>query len=416
MPHKNRHKLLNIMEAALSAVDGERQVIDALARHPVPADLLGLVAVGKAAPAMAAGACAALGETVETGLVITKQGHCGLRALPPRVRCREAGHPYPDARSLDAGATLLAYLQALPDRHGVLFLLSGGASALLESLPEGMTGEDLAKVNRWLLYSGLDIVAVNRMRKRLSCLKAGRLARYLAGRAVLQLLLPDVPGNHPDVIGSGPLVPEPEAETAAALPSGLPDWFVDLLSLAPPAPHAREACFSTIRTVCLGGNAEAMAAARQAGQALGLVVHTHDTLLCGEAAVMGERVAATVLAGAPGLHVWGGETTVSLPAHPGVGGRNQHLALAAARRLAGQAGVWLLAVGTDGTDGPTEDAGALVDGGTVARGEAQGLSAEHCLDTADAGRFLALSGDLLRTGPTGTNVMDLVLALRTTDR
>lgn len=435
MSQESRHKLLRILASALAAVDGERQVRGALGRYPRPSPRPAVVAVGKAAAAMAAGACAVLctdenGVTGPastaaaaplSGLVITKQGHCATHRLPGTLRCIEAGHPYPDARSLDAGAALLAYLDSLPADQGVVFLLSGGASALLEVLPAGLRAEDLSRVNHWLLHSGLDIIAINRIRTRLSCLKGGRLARLLAGRPVLQLLLPDVPGDRAAVIGSGPLMAAPEREygpeSASApgsqpAPVALPDWLTGLLTRAPRPPRPDDPCFNTIQSVCLGGNALACTAAAEAGQALGLRVHRHAAPLCGEAEAVGRRLATALRTAAPGLHVWGGETTVTLPAQPGTGGRNQHLALAAAQCLAGRDDSVLLAVGTDGTDGPTEDAGALVDGMTVARGEAAGLSAAQCLRKADAGRFLARSGDLIHTGPTGTNVMDLVLALK----
>jgi glycerate 2-kinase len=155
-----------------------------------------------------------------------------------------------------------------------------------------------------------------------------------------------------------------------------------------------------------------MRAAAECGRALGYGTRVHDRFLDGEAAAVGAALAADLVQGPTGMHIWGGETTVHLPAHPGRGGRNQTLALAAALALKGVPGVALLAAGTDGTDGPGADAGALVDGSTVERGTADGLDPCQCLETANAGSFLEASGDLIQTGPTGTNVMDLAIGVK----
>jgi hydroxypyruvate reductase len=153
-------------------------------------------------------------------------------------------------------------------------------------------------------------------------------------------------------------------------------------------------------------------AAAEVGKGLGLAVHFHERFVEGDAAERGRDLARQLVSGPPGLHVWGGETTVHLPERPGRGGRNTHLALAAALELAGRGDCYLLSAGTDGTDGPTEDAGALVDGGTVERASLDGFDAPEALRRADSGSALEASGDLIQTGPTGTNVMDLMLGLR----
>ncbi len=395
-----RSRLLDAYGAALQAVRGDVAVRRALTVDPLPPNPVRLLAMGKAAVAMARGALDVLGERVCDGLVVTRHGYG--EALPARLRLLEAGHPVPDDASLRAGRAVLEAVDSLPAGWQLLALVSGGASALVEALPEGMTLADLERLNRWLLASGLPIHAVNRIRQQVSCLKGGRLAARLKGRAARVLLVSDVAGDDPALIASGPFHPPPPVELPPDLPPAiraLLDRHGQPFAEVPAVPH---------RIVAANRDARAAALAALPG----MPAFDHGETLTGDAAAMGRELAAFLRTAPPGLHVWGGETTVTLPPAPGRGGRSQHLALAAALELAGTAGMWLLAAGTDGSDGPTEEAGALVDGGTVARGEAEGCSAQEALVRADSGRFLAASGDLISTGPTGTNVMDLVLALK----
>ena len=402
-----RRVLLDIYHRALAEVDGRTRVARALEERTAPVAVY-LAALGKAAAAMAQGAFDAWGGGIRRALVITKYGHC--RQLPPPTVCREAGHPVPDKASLQAGAELLAFVREAPADAAFLFLISGGASALAEQLPEGMELTTLRSVNNWLLGSGWDIAQLNRVRKALSLIKGGRLARVVDGRPTRVLLISDVPDDDPATIASGPLCADPRA--GEPMPPGLPTWIADLVGRTPRAPLLSDPLFNTIKQQVIATNRDARQAAGEHGRAMGLNVYMHDTPLCGEAAQAGARIAEALLDGSPGLHLWGGETTVTLPPDPGRGGRCQSLALAAARVLDGRGDALLLAAGTDGSDGPTDDAGALVDGGTVGRGEEGGLDAEAAVRRADAGRFLEASGDLIQTGPTGTNVMDLVLALK----
>ena len=401
-----RRLLLEIYQAALEAVNGRRVVKEFLRRKPV-AHPLHLLAVGKAACAMARGAHEVLGARIAAALVVTKHGYA--EPLPWPVH--EAGHPLPDEDSLAAGRRLAEFVAAIPTRAGVLVLLSGGASALIEILPDGVGLADWREANRLLLASGFDIAACNAVRKRLSRIKGGRLAKMLAPRPVLCLAISDVPGDDPAAIGSGPLVADDDATALDEL--DLPPFLMALLEHAPPMPAAGDDCFRQVQFEIVARLADATRAAEAIARRRGHDVCRHDEFLQGDAIDAGTRLARQLLAAAPGtVQVWGGETTVRLPLHPGRGGRNQSLALAAARALQGRERVWLLAAGTDGTDGPTADAGALVDGDTVARGEVGGLLAGEALRGADAGTFLEASGDLVQTGPTGTNVMDLVLGLR----
>ncbi|MBF0425113.1 MAG: DUF4147 domain-containing protein [Magnetococcales bacterium] len=400
-----------MFRAGLTRVDGRKVARAALAPLACTWPAVRLVAVGKAALAMTQGALAILGDRVRAGLVVTKAGHGG--SLPPGVPIRilEAGHPLPDATSLQAGAALLDFLAADPARteeERGLFLLSGGASALVEALPDRVTLEDLRRVNGWLLGSGLDIHQMNRIRKRLSRIKGGRLAAHLAGRSATVLLLSDVPGDNPASIGSGPLLPELDTP----LPEGLPTWLRELLDRVPPPPVPGDPMFARIDTRLIGSVGDALRAAGLRARCRGWHVRLAAGTLSGDAATQGAAVAAALLQGAPGVYLWGGETTVVLPPNPGRGGRNQHLALAAAQVIQGREDVIILAAGSDGSDADSPWAGAVVDGKTIARGQAAGHDPVQALARADAQAFLAASGGLLATGPTGTNVMDLVIGLK----
>ncbi|HCU54232.1 MAG TPA: hydroxypyruvate reductase [Gammaproteobacteria bacterium] len=404
MNQEPRRLLLEAFMAGIQSVNGRDCVRRWLQSNPL-AGPVQVIAIGKAACAMASGAQDVLGPALNDAFVVTKHGYAEPLSWP----VRETGHPLPDIASLEAGAALESFVTAMPLDATVLVLLSGGASTLLEQLPAGVTLTDLLRVNDWLLGSGLDIHAMNAVRKRLSRIKGGRLAQALFPRRVQALTISDVPGDDPRTIGSGPLSPDPRTVEV----HDLPVFIRDLLALAVPLPTFDDDCFERVRVAVIASNAEARRAAAGACRQSGMTVVTDAGAITGDAAQAGDRLAHTLLHAEPGsAFVWGGETTVTLPAIPGRGGRCQTLALSAATHFAGHEGVWLLAAGTDGSDGPGDDAGAIVDGDSVARGCTEGLDAQTALTRADAGHFLEASGDLLQTGPTGTNVMDLVIGLR----
>lgn len=410
IPNDNvfRHQLLAWYQAGLERVAGQVVARQWLAEIPWRKPVR-LVAIGKASEAMLEGAASVLGEGLVEALSVTKQGYSHNRLCAAEyIHCLEAGHPLPDADSLAAGQRLLAFIAQSAPGDDWVFLISGGASSLVEVPVAGLELDDLIALNDWLLGSGLDIVSMNRIRKAVSRIKGGRLAAYLSKRRVFCGLISDVPNNDPASIGSGLLMPG--GDTALDdLP--LPDWLRQKLAAgSPQAPPTVEA--PPIECHILARLEDAMAAAAEAARRQDCAVRVHVDRLQGEAAETGRRLARELKGSAPGVHIWGGETTVCLPSRPGRGGRNQHLALAAAMELAGDPDCLLLAAGTDGSDGPTEAAGALVDGWTLERGEIEGLSARAALQHADAGRFLEASGDLIETGPTGTNVMDLVIGLK----
>jgi hydroxypyruvate reductase len=379
-----RQLLLELFQAGVTRVEGRRCTAQALrsaggARPP----RVWTAAVGKAASAMALGAGDALGTTQERVLLITKDGHVSPEArLLPGVEIHESAHPLPDARSVAAGERLLRWTQDLPEEVEPLFLISGGASSLVEALAAGVTLDELKRLNDAGIASGIAIAELNANRARLSRIKAGRLTAELRGRRARALFISDVPGDDPAVIGSGLLGPAP-GRTGDAVERTVIASIDDAIAAAGALAQTR-------------GFSVRMAAERFDDDVRRLAVRfTHELDLYSEA-----------------VHVWGGESVVRLPARPGHGGRNQHLALAAARIIAGRGDLLLLAAGTDGTDGVTEDAGALVDGESCARIALAELDVERCLTDADSGTALASSGDLIHTGPTGTNVGDLVIGLK----
>jgi len=402
-----RWRLGQVFAAALGSVDGRVAVRRALGAA-APPDRVWLIAIGKAAAAMTQGALDCLGPRLLGGLVVDK-------APPPAsfaahgLAALTGGHPLPTLVSLRAGEALLAVLARTPPDATLLFLISGGASSLVEVPVVGLALAELERLNRWLLGSGLPIGPMNLVRTAVSRIKGGGLLATLPPRPLRVLAISDVPGDDPRVIGSGLLVPRPDLE-AALVGLALPPWLREWVDLGLAQRWAGSHPGPPIELVATLDTAKEAAA--QAARAAGLAVRVHPRFLAGDAAGQGRELARQVREGPPGLQIWGGETTVRLPAQPGRGGRNQHLALAAAQELAGCRDCLLLAAGTDGSDGPGEDAGALVDGGTLERGARAGFDAADALARADSGRLLAATGDLIHTGPTGTNVMDLVLGLR----
>lgn len=380
-----RDLLLTLLAAALERVDGRRCVREALQGEAGSA-LAGpvwLAAVGKAAPAMALGAYDSLGERITRSLIITRDGHAPPELARSGVELIASSHPVPDQRSLAAGARLLEWVGALPPEAQPLFLISGGASSLVEVLRAPNTLADLESFTARELAAGTAIGELNARRIALSLIKGGRLTARLKGRVARALFVSDVPGDDPGLIGSGLLGPASEG----------PD---------------------RVQRTLIGSVEQAVAGAAEAATARGLTVHAPHQRFDGDAVRLAARFAHELRLSRSAVCAWGGESTVQLPPHPGRGGRNQHLALAAARLIAGQSDLLLLAAGTDGTDGVTEDAGALVDADSCARVALGGLDVDACLKGADSASALAASGDLLHLGPTGTNVGDLVIGLKLT--
>jgi hydroxypyruvate reductase len=431
-----REHALAILSAALAAADARAAVARALAMDGERLTVAGaeqvdlasidrilLIGAGKAAAGMAAAALEVLGERIAEGTITTTDGH---GAALPRIEVWEAAHPVPDTRGMAGAADALRLAREAGPRDLVLCLLSGGASALWPAPVPGVTLTQLQEVTDALLRSGATIHEINTVRKHLSRIGGGWLARAAAPARVVTLAVSDVVGGALDVIASGPTVPDPTTyadaldvlesrgihpppAVLAHLRAGDGGEREETPKPGDPAPERASAHV-------IAGSRDALAGAGREAERLGYRARIVADDLEGEASAVGEQVAQLAMGAlaedgdAPLAFLLGGETTVTVQGS-GRGGRNQELALAAAVELKGVQGVLAAAMGTDGKDGPTDAAGAFADGGTVARGHAAGLDARDALRRNDAYPFLRAAGDLIVIGPTGTNVNDVVLVL-----
>jgi len=377
-----------------------------------------VLAAGKAAAAMGAALEELAGDRIERGLVVTKDGH----DVPlSRLALRYGGHPVPDQRSERAAREAIALVEGAAPEEVLVVLLSGGASALLSCPLPGLSRQDLIAATELLLASGVEIEGVNTIRKHLTEVSGGRLARRASSHRIEVLAISDVPGDAIETIASGPCAADPStaADALAIIDrcglrgSAPPRVVAHLESGREESVKPGDPTLERVGSTILASNRDALAGAREAAQERGLRVVAVTDLLRGEAREVGRRLAAlarSLRREAPLLLLAGGETTVTLRGG-GKGGRSQELALAAACELQGGSGIALLAAGTDGTDGPTDAAGAYADGRTVERGRTLGLDARAALAENDSYQFFRAEGGLLVTGPTRTNVMDLVLVL-----
>ena len=397
-----------IVRDAIAAVLPDEAVRRALADFtPGPGRVL-LVAAGKAAWQMARAAAAQLGDGLTAGVVVTKYDH--VKGALPGVACYEAGHPVPDENSFAATRAALELTAGLHPGDTVLFLLSGGGSALFEQ--PLVPGEELQDITGQLLGCGADIVEMNTVRKRLSAVKGGRFAQHCAPAKVFQVVLSDILGDPLDMIASGPACPD---TTTCADAQAVARKYGLTLSKDAKACLAQETpkTLSNVETRITGSVRALCAAAARACRARYYEpVLLTDHLDC-EAREAGRFLADVLRTHAGGgrrlAFLAGGETVVHLTGR-GLGGRNQELALAAAPGIAGLRAA-VFSVGSDGTDGPTDAAGGYVDGETLAALDEKGLSVPAVLADNDAYHALQAVGGLLFTGPTGTNVNDVAVAL-----
>ena len=367
-----------------------------------------LIATGKAAWQMASAAVACLPQGVQ-GVVVTKYDH--VKGDIPGCTCYEAGHPVPDENSFKGTAAALELVAGLKETDTVLFLLSGGGSALFEN--PLIPGEELQDITRQLLACSADIVEMNTIRKRLSAVKGGKFAQHCAPARVLSIVLSDILGDPLDMIASGPAYPDSSTcEDALRIVKkyGLRLSEQALACLGKETPKALD----NVETYVNGSVRELCAAAADAAKALGYRPVFLTDQLCCQAKEAGSFLASVLkshqAAGEALAFIAGGETVVQLVGK-GLGGRNQELALAAADGIAGIPGAAVFSVGSDGTDGPTDAAGGYVDSDTAAALAAEGLSVHGVLMNNDAYNALGKVDGLIVTGATGTNVNDVAVAL-----
>jgi glycerate 2-kinase len=409
-----------IWQAALAAGDVTPLVRTHLHVDPRHARVV-VLGCGKASGAMARAVEDALGDRIAEGFVVVKDGYTApLR----RIRLAEAGHPVPDTRGLAASGRLLDLATSAGADDLVLFLVSGGGSALTPAPVPPVTLEDKQAVTRLLLTAGATIGELNAVRKHLSRFKGGLLARAAWPATVVTLAVSDVIGDPLDVIASGPTAPDPTTFATAleilerrgvkdrAAASVREHLEAGSRGEIEETPKPGDRVFDRVTNLVVGNNALITDAAVATAQRLGYETHFLSREIQGEArSVARELVAWVRRLEPPACLVAGGETTVTVKG-PGAGGRCQEFALAAALALRPGEEVTVLAAGTDGTDGPTDAAGAIVDSESVPRGRTAGVDPVQALADNDAYRFLRSSGDLLVSGPTNTNLLDLYVLLR----
>lgn len=386
-----------------------------------------VIGCGKAAAGMAKALESLLGNRVTAGIVIVKYGHLAhLR----RIRLLEAGHPVPDRRGEEGARRILALAESAGADDLVLCLISGGGSALLPLPAAGLKLADKQETTKVLIDCGATIHEINAIRKHTSAIKGGLLARAVHPATLVSLILSDVVGDDLDVIASGPCVPDASSfEDCLAIlddyriADQLPEVVVEQLRAGaagdiPETPKAGDPVFRHGFQQIVGSNLDAIKAAGAEAARIGYPPLILSSMLEGDtrqAALLHSGIIKEVLKSGhplppPACILSGGETTVVVRGN-GLGGRNQEFALALAQQIAGRSGIVALSAGTDGTDGPTDAAGAIVDGTTIARAEALGLDYRRYLEANDAYRFFSNTGELLFTGPTNTNVMDLRVIL-----
>lgn len=386
-----------------------------------------VVGAGKATAAMAGAVEELLGDRLAGGHISVKYGH----GTPlTRVTVGEGGHPVPDEAGEENTREILRILEGAGEDDLVFCLLSGGGSALLPAPAQGITLEDKQEITRRLLESGAAIGEMNAVRKHLSRIKGGNLARETSPARVVSLILSDVVGDDLGTIASGPTAPDPTTfsdcegiierySLSEVIPRNVRDRIAaGVAGTVPETPKPGDPIFTRVHNLVVGSNRLALEAARDAARELGYRPVILSSEVAGDvedfSAAVERAVKEVELSGKPvsppACLLWGGETTVKIRGS-GTGGRNQELALRVAVRIAGRRKVSFLSGGTDGTDGPTDTAGAFVDGETVSRAEKMEVSPLVSLENNDSFTFFNKVGGHLYTGPTGTNVMDLYLAL-----
>jgi len=386
-----------------------------------------VVGSGKASAAMAQALEEILGDRIHSGFIVTKYGH----DLPlKKIAVREAGHPVPDENGEKAAEEMVALLSTVGENDIVFFLASGGGSALLALPVPGITLNDKILVTEALLRAGASIREINTVRKHLSAVKGGQLARIAYPATVITLMISDVVGNDPDIIASGPTVPDNSTfadgravlnryNLGSLLPGSVLNRFKrGAAGELEETPKPGDPVFKRSRNILIASNLQAIEAAGSRAEELGYNTHVLSTEMEGDTRTA-SRIHTKAAAGIcqngrpvppPACLISGGETTVFIRGN-GKGGRNQEFVLAAAIAIDGRENTAVLSGGTDGTDGPTDAAGAFADGTTIRRAAALGMNAGEYLDNNDSYHFFKPLGDLVVTGPTHTNVMDLHVVL-----
>ncbi len=380
-----------------------------------------VLGMGKASALMAKEMENVLGELITDGHVVTKYGH-GTELK--RISITEAGHPIPDANGIAGTQKILEIARSATKHDIVICLISGGASALLADFPSGASLDDLKRTNELLVASGANIHEINTVRKHLSYVKGGQLAKGMYPATVIGLILSDVVGDSLDVIASGPTVADTSTFADAKLvidkyklllPAPIAQYIENGLNgSVPETPKTKDTIFERVYNFLIGSNRIALNAASKKAKELGFEPYIVTDALQGDVLDVAQYILQSIKkfkqTGKPLCLLFGGEPTINVLGN-GVGGRNQHLALYLATQVAGQENIVILCAGTDGTDGPTDAAGAVIDGKTLSSALVNNIHPEKYLSNSDSFHFFQQVGGHIVTGNTGTNVMDMIVVL-----
>lgn len=435
-----RNEALNIFKASLRAVDPVAAVKRFLVRNGDELSLPGksfqlsafkgvyLIGFGKAAAAMARGVEEVLGDVLKAGIINVKYGH--LDKVSSKIKINEAGHPVPDEAGIRGAKEIVEFIKDRDEKDLVICVISGGGSAIFPLPHDGITLTEKQETTKQLLACGADIKEINAIRKHISKVKGGQLSRLVQPATLVTLILSDVIGDPLDSIASGPAAPDQTTfadclaiiekyQLSGKIPAAIEQRIQrGVQQQIPDTPKVDDPAFTRTHNVIVGSNWEAVVAATDAAQRLGyrtLILSTHVEGETRDVAKVHAAIAKEIRKTGnpippPACVISGGETTVTIQGD-GLGGRNQEFVLAAALDLQGIENVVILSAGTDGTDGPTDAAGAIADGETIWRANELNLKSFNYLQNNDAYHYFEKLGDLVKTGPTNTNVMDIRIML-----
>lgn len=384
-----------------------------------------LLSLGKAAQGMAAGVFECLGSRISSGLVITKHRDDTVQ-LPDQVEVVLGDHPVPGERSLECGRKALEFVSSTGEKELILFMISGGGSSLMTLPEEGISFADYRAASRLLLESGATIHEFNTIRKHIDQVKGGKLAKKAFPANIVTCILSDVIGNDPDVIASGPTVADPTTfsqcleimekyHLAGTMPSSITTFLENSAEIESSEGKSGDEVTHANPVILLGDNRKAAEASLRKAESLGFAASIVTNSLAGEAASVGKQLAGELMQPVsyfPEIKIYGGETTVSIQGNAGLGGRNLETALAAVKPLADKKNVALVTFATDGEDGPTDAAGAVVTAETAKKAAELGLDPATCLQKHDSYHFFEKIEGLIKIGPSGTNVNDLLFILK----
>lgn len=385
-----------------------------------------VIGAGKASAIMASEVEKILADRITEGHIIVKYGHA---SEIKSIRVSEAGHPFPDSNGFNATKIIIGIARKAKANDLVICLLSGGGSSLLCDCPGGLTPDDLILVNKLLVNSGACISEMNAVRKHLSCVKGGQLARTIYPATLVSLILSDVPGDSPDVIASGPTSPDPTTfydaievldkfEIRSSLPSRIINFLYDGATCkSPETPKPGDEIFEKTTNLIIGTNRLALESARLKAFEYNINAVIIEDELQGDTVSVSEYLVDNALRFRNDINevkpvciLFGGETTVKMTGK-GAGGRNQHLALLCAKLLQDKPGITILSAGTDGNDGPTNAAGAVVDSDTIHFAVSKGIDPDKYIREFNSYNFFKKTAGHVITGPTMTNVMDMVVII-----